>query len=264
MPDPLIDYLREGFPKPTDTAEGYQTILEYIGPEEDLFGVITKGQPWGDYQGVVEDLTGEPITGTTPLLTILSVRMMRKFGDDPDVAQQEGTELETKFEIDWVDVSRPFIDHPEFATGGAFALGTTERLECLKWDEMDVPEFKEAYKFYPGRYSDWQGTEDELSILSGTNATKYADGRLLGIEYFVEKVPVLRKSTTYVDGVPPQGGAGNKEDPPDFPAGLKPGGYEYIRSTDRSIGNGKQNEWQRDQEWLGGKKILVDSKNLFY
>jgi hypothetical protein len=264
MADPFTEFMREGYPKESINSEGYQTILEYIGERDVLYNTVEKGKPWGDWQGVVEDVTGEVHTGTVPLLATLTVRMMRRFGDEPEIAQQQGQEQETRFEIDWVDVTRPFIDHPAFATDGEYALGVSERLECLKWEEMDVPEFKKEYMYYPGRYSDWQGAEGDLLLLSGTNAEKYADGRLLGIEYFVEKVPVLRKSTTYVDGVPPQAGAGKKENPSDFPPGLKPEGYEYIRNADRSINNGKQNEWQRDQEWLGAKVILIDSQNIYY
>jgi len=261
--DTLIDYLREGYPKQSDTAEGYQTILEYIGPQSTIFGVIEKGKAWGDYQGVVKDLQGEPITGTDPLLATLSIRMLRGLGDSAE-SSRTGIEQETIYEIDWVDITKPFIDHPAFAKGaGRYEIGKEERLYCLQWDEMDVPEFKVQYKYYPGRYSEWDGkTESKLDVLTGEGAIQYAIGRLLGIEYYVEKVPVLRKSTTYVDGVPPQNGAGSKENPSAFPE--IPAGYEFIRSADRSTSTGKHNEWRRDQEWLGAKKVLVDSFALYY
>lgn len=263
MPDDtLIDYLREGYPKQSDTAEGYQTILEYIGPQDTIYNVITKGQAWGNYQGVVEDLHGEPITGTDPLLAILTVRMIRRFGNSTESAQT-GIEQETTYEIDWVDVTRPLIDHPAFAKGGGrYELSAEDRLFCLNFDEMDVPEYKKQYMFYPGRYSDWNGTEGELNTLSGEGAIQYAIGRLLGIEYFIEKAPVLRKSTTYVEGVPPQNGAGTKETPADFPD--IPVGFEFIKSADRSTGTGKHNEWRRDQEWIGAKRVLVDATTLYY
>jgi hypothetical protein len=264
MPDPLSSYLKEGYPKESDTSEGFQTLLEYVGPLEDLqAGGIIKGQTWGDYPGYVEDVQGEPITGTDPLHARYSVRMLRRFGSVEGESTEDGQEQETLYEIDWVDVVKPFIDHPAFGIGGEFEMGSSERLECLRWEEMDVPEYKTAYKFFPGRYSDWLGTEDELQILSGTNAEKYADGRLLGIEYATIKAPVLRKSTFYTNGVPPQDGGGLKEDPPaDFPN--VPPDYEWLRNADRSSNTGNQTEWRRDQEWVGAKKILVDSENLYY
>jgi hypothetical protein len=264
MADPLIDYLKPGFPKESATAEAYQTMLEYVGPKDDLYGVIVKGQPWGDYQGVVEDLGGDPFeqSADAEQIVTLSVRMIRKFGSEEGEADKAGTLQETSHEIEWVEVQRPFIDHPSFQAGGDFDLNAVDRLEIERWEEMPVTEHKAAYKYYNGPLEKWDNTEDALDAL-GPNSEKYAQGRLLGIEYFVEQMPLLRKSTHYIDGVPPHDGGGVRENPPpDFP--WIPPGYEWIRSADRSTQTGKQGEWRRDQEWLGASKVLIDSKTLYY
>ena len=93
-------------------------------------------------------------------------------------------------------------------------------------------------------------------------AKMLAEGFNKRCEYFVEKVPVARQSETWVNGPPPAGTAGLKETPTGFPN--LPSGYEWIKSADRAMRSGGQNKWQRDQEWLGAKKVLYDAANLFY
>lgn len=258
MSDPLAAFIRPGFPKESATAQGYTTIVQYVGKKSELYGAIDLGKDWGGYFGKVEDLQGDPFEGSTERV-VLTVRMLRKFGDEEEPGNAEGEEQETIYEIDWTNAQKNLIDHPIFTIGNS-ALGASDRIEIKYWEQMWDEDFKAAYKFYRGNIADWDGsTYEELS----ENAQKYAQGILLGIEYYVEKLPVLRESTTYRNGVPPDGSnVGKKDDPGVFPG--KPGGYEYIKEADRSTNTGKQNEWRRDQEWLGVKKVLIDSEQIFY
>lgn len=262
MATPLDDYLRPEFPKEYVTNASYETIFEYIGPTDEVSGVAVLGETWGDTPGVVEDVRREPV-GRGPEMTpysILIVRVVKKF------APEEGgtaVELETNYELDWVGIQKPLIDHPVFGPTGEWSLVSSEKgIFIPKWEEMPVASFKEAFKFYPGRYEDWDGEEGSLNELT-QNARYYAQGRLLGIEYYTEYAPVIRKLTTYKNGLPNGTGAGDKEQP-DFGNNDIPSGYEWIKTTDSLIETGKQNEWRRTQEWTGANRVLVDSKKTYW
>jgi hypothetical protein len=100
--------------------------------------------------------------------------------------------------------------------------------------------------------------DEELSA----NAKLLAKGILLGIEYWVDKAPVARRTDTYVNGPPPKGTAGLKEVPAGFPA--LPDGYEWIRDADRALRAGGQNKWTNETSWIGAKKVLIDAAQIFW
>jgi len=85
----------------------------------------------------------------------------------------------------------------------------------------------------------------------------------MGIEYYIDKTPVARKSETYAGGPPPEGSAGQKEEPPDGFEGL-PTGYEWIRTAERVLRRGGQTRRDRNIEWTGAKKFLVDRDEIFW
>lgn len=262
MATPLDTYLRAEFPKEYVTNESYESVFEYIGPTDEVSGIAVLGGEWGDTPGVIEDVRREPVArgGEQTPYSILIVRVVKKFSPGEAGA---AVELETNHELDWMAVQKPLIDHPVFGETGAWSLVPAEKsIYIPKWEEMPVAAFKENFKYYPGRYEDWDGGEDSLNTLT-QNAKYYAQGRLLGLEYYTEFAPVVRKLTTYKNGLPEGSGAGEKEDP-DFGDNDLPAGYEWIKNTDSSIETAKQNEWKRTQEWLGANKVLVDSKNTYW
>jgi hypothetical protein len=249
----IISSKRPGFPKITATDQGRETIIEYVGDASTLAtSAPVIGATWGEYAGTVDSVDLDPIEGTPK--AILSVRMSSKFGS-ADYGSSTGTEQHTIHEIDWADVQQPISNHPKFRTGGTFALTPQDLIEVRKWEDEEDTALRAAFKF-----ADADGTEVTLS----TNGQKLANGILLGVEYYVEKAPVLRKSTFYINGPPPQSGGGEKESPGSFPQISGLSGYEWLRSADRSIQTGNDREWRRDQEWMGARKILVDATDIYW
>lgn len=247
----IITMKRPGFPKESISSDGKRTIIEYVGEESDLrsAGVYT-GQEWGDYDGIVDDAELDPIEGTTK--AILTVRMVFAWGT-AQYGSETGDEQQTIHEIEWIDVQRSLYEHPEFES-----LSAEDRVNLRAWEEMPDATKKAEFKFYTGDPGQGDTATDTLS----TAAQKLAKGILLGIEYYIDKAPLLRKSTFYVNGPPPQDGGGNKESPGSFPG--MPSGYEWVRTADRSAQTGSEKQWRRDQEWTGAKKVLIDSDNTYW
>jgi hypothetical protein len=250
----IISSKRPGFPKLTATAAGLDTLIEYVGEYATLSGAgVVTGATWGNYAGTVDSADLDPIEGTSK--AILTVRMIFKWGS-AQYGSGTGTETATVHEIEWADVQHPIYQHKVFRSGGTYALDDDDLIQIRRWEEMDDPALKAEWKFY----TDDEGATGTLS----SNAQKLAKGMLLGIEYYVEKAPVLRKSTFYLNGPPPQSGGGVKESPGSFPQISGLSGYEWLRSADRSLQTGTEKEWRRDQEWMGARKILVDAENIYW
>lgn len=258
----LYKQRRPGFPKESVDAGSYRTLIEYVGLADDLRASSPNiNTEWGDYIGFVTLAELEPLEASD--YAILVVWVERKF--DESSYEPGGGELSsTVHEIDWVDVQRPLAEHPSFRVGGggSNALTSEDISQIEAWQKMPNPEYKKDYIFplKPDEYksSDASAGTDTLSA----NAQLFARGIQLGIEYWVDKCPVARKSETYLNGPGPTGTAGQKESPSGFPN--LPSGYEWIKSGDRSVQSGGQSRWQRDQEWLGAKKVLIDVDDIFW
>ena len=251
----ILEFKRPGFPVETLDDSTYRTTIEYVGNAVDL-GTATPpiGSLWGDYPGLTTSYNLAPIEGTE--YGILTVVLERGF---PTYEGAEGSRItnETIYEIDWVDVSRPLIEHPVFAVGegGASALTEKDVIELQKWEANEDTEKKAEYKFDKVTIGDSAGTLSD-------NAQRLAKGRLRGIEYWTDKAPVVRKSDTWVNGTPPARAAGQKQTPPGFPN--LPPNYEWIRSADRSLREGSQARWSSSTEWIGAKKVLIDVDEVFW
>ena len=257
----IIALRRPGYPKTSATANGTITEIEYVGDYSTLYSAVTIGDPWGAYEGYVTAANIEPIEKTAH--GILMVSMERKFDSSEYPEGDTGTLTETNYEIDWVDVQRSLYEHPVFRAGGDYALSATDIAEIENWKKMTFPDYKASYIFAinPDKWDRTLGSSgtDTLS----TNAQALAKGINLGIEYWVDKAPVARRNETYVNGPPPETSAGEKEDLPEgFPN--PPAGYEWLRSADRSSKRGESNKWNRDSEWIGGDKILIDKNAIYY
>lgn len=246
---------RPGFPREGVNNTAYVTEIEYVGLAVDLRAASPDiSTEWGGYPGVVADASLEPLENTD--WAILRVIVERKFDASAD-GSGTGQEKEVAFEIDWVDVQRPLYEHPEFAMdqGGEYELTAEDMAAIEKWKENPNVDYKKEFIYYTG------ADADTTSTLS-TNAKMFARGVQLGLEYYVDKAPVATRSATYVNGPPPEGEAGKKEDPTGFPN--LPDGYEWIRSADRALRAGGQTKWQRDTSWIGAVKVLIDSEELFW
>lgn len=262
MADESIILLRRpGYPKTSATANGTTTEIEYVGDYSTLYSAATIGEAWGEYEGYVTAATIEPIEKTDH--GILTVSMERKFDASEYPEGDTGTLTETNYEIDWVDVQRSLYEHPVFRVGGGgtYALTNEDVANLKNWEKMPDPTYKKDYIFAlnPDK---WQGSSEGTATLS-TNAQALAKGLEQGIEYWVDKAPVARRNETYVNGPPPETSAGAKEDLPEgFPN--PPTTYEWLRSADRSSKRGDSNKWNRDSEWIGAKKVLIDKSAIYY
>lgn len=246
----IYDLRRPGFPKQSDDGKSLRTTIEYVGLESDLRDALPgRGSSWGEYPGIIDSAEIEPLEATD--YAILAMTISRQLDQ---TFEMSGTKRETTYEIDWVTIARPLMEHPEFNFNGAFFLTENDRLAIERWIETEDEYEKGNYRF--------KRISGGFSNLSD-NAKKYAQGIILGIEYFNFKSPVLRMTEAYVNGPPPIATAGKKEDPPSsFPR--KPLYYEWIKEADRSTKAGKNNRWERTQEWIGVKKVLIDSEGIFW
>ena len=244
---------RPGFPTEGFDESGYTTTIEYVGATTTLEAAAPAIRTaWGDYPGTVISVEKEDLPGTD--YSILKVICERKYDTS---ANPTGTKLEneTSYEIDWVDVQRSMYEHPQFAEGGANALSPEDFAALESWKAMEEVSYKKEYFYYT------EGKEAGITAVLPDNAKLFAIGITKGIEYYVDKAPVAKRSDTYVQGPPPSGTAGLKEDPP---VPNLPEGYEWIRNSDRALRAGGQASWTNETDWIGAKKVLVDAAQIYW
>lgn len=249
---------KPGFPKESVDESNYNLTIEYIGLDSSLRPASPqKGDAWGEYPGVVSGVSIDPIPST--LYSTLIVVCSYKF-DSADVTEGTKQENETSYEIDWTDVQRSLLEHPVFSVGGERELSEQDKLAIESWRNNPDVIYKGLYIYREdGDYSQPVTAADpELS----TNAKYLAKGIQLGVEFWVDKAPVARRSDTWVNGPPPAGTAGQKEEPTVFPN--LPNGYEWIRDADRALRAGGQNAWTNETSWIGAKKVLIDVDQIFW
>lgn len=246
---------KPGFPKLSVGQKEHTTEIEYVGQYAALLAASPNiGEAWGDYAGTVTRVSIDPHEGATT--AELSVTVSYEF-EAGDFSTDPGVEQETTYEIEWAAVSRSMYEHPEFAIGllGTYALTSEDWVAIEKWQNEDDLTQKAVFKY---KEKDADTTYKTLS----TNAKMFARGIQLGVEEWDDFAPVVRVTTTYLNGLPPTGSAGQKDNPPSAANG--PSGYEWRKSADRAIKAGGQNKWERSQEWLGAKKVLVDKDDIFW
>ena len=247
----ITQYMRPGFPKPLISEKEYATRIEYVGPQADLeSAAATLAQSWGSYPGVITQADIDPIEGSTYAILTVQVTKKTDLASDSAVGEKE---RET-YEIEWNKVSRPLAEHPEFYN----ILTVSDLVDIEYWRNDQDPTLKKAYKYDARILVDGVSDETELTAI----AKKYAKGILLQNEEFDDYAPVVRKTSFYVNGPPPDSQAGQKEDPAGVPN--VPPDWEYRKSADRSINAGGQTRWEKIEEWEGAKKVLIDKEEIFW
>lgn len=254
----IINLLRPDFPKTTESRGSFSTELEYVGEKSVLEAARpSRDSIWGLYDGLVSSTTLEPIELTDRAILLVTVETA---SDTSEYTFETGQRKEVSYEIDWVDVQKPMIQHPKFAVGGGgeHELTSGDLAAIEAWKNGADTEHKEIYE-YPIDSASGSPTWATLSA----NAIMFARGIELGIEYFNYKAPVARQTETWVKGPPTRAEAGLKDDPP---AGFPnlPTGYEWIRESDRSLRRGGVRKWDRDIEWIGALKVYVDAEEIFW
>jgi hypothetical protein len=266
MPDPFADYIRPGFPRPSSTDGGERVEIQYVGLASVLKDTVAEagdrpvaGQAWGDYPGAVTVSEYEPLAGTDPEYGIVTIICELNYGGDSETI---GTERETTYEIEWVNISRSLFEHPEFRNGGGgtYELDDQSLAEIRAWQDEPDTEQKALYKFWQrDKYGNPTGT---LIVLTDPSAKKFAQYLSIGVENYDDYAPVARKSTTFTGGPPGDSEAGSMETPTGFPN--LPVGWEWLKTADRALRAGGQTRWVRTEEWTGAKKVLVDNSALYF
>ena len=248
----ILTYRKHGFPKTQNSEKSYQTIIEYVGP----LATLASAEPaansvWGDYDGYVTGSSLTPIEGTDK--AELSITCEYSYDGSSGGA---GTLKEISYEVEWEVFQRSMYEHPEFAIGqgGTYELASYDISDIENWKNEPDPALKSVYKYLVTSSS----YESELTA----SAQMFARGIELGQETFEDYYPVIRKTSSYVSGLPGTSSAGAKETPPTF-AG-QPSGYEWRKSADRAIKAGGQTRWERVEEWVGAIKVLTDKSAIYW
>jgi len=248
----ILTYKRPGFPTTDNSEKSYRTTIEYVGPLTTLAAAEPASNAvWGNYDGRVSSTTLTPLEGTTQ--ATLSVTCEYFYEVESGTA---GTAKEVNYEVDWMVFQRSMFEHPVFAIGlgGTYALTSEDIAAIQKWENAPV-DLKKVYKYYTDQA---ETTEETLT----SNAQKFAKGLELGQESYEDYAPVVRRSTTYVNGLPATSSAGLKDNPPTFTGG--PTGYEWRKTADRATRAGGQTRWERVEEWTGAIKVLSDRSNIYW
>lgn len=251
----ILTYKKPGFPRTSNTESSYQTVIEYVGPLTTLAAAEPAANDvWGDYDGRVSATQLVPLEGTDQ--AELTVTTEFRYNGSGGTA---GTSSEVSYEVEWVMFQRPMLEHPEFRIGGlgTYELDAFDVADIEAWQNETDPTLKAAFE-YNERAVTGSGSTATLS----TNAQKYANGVLLGQDTYEDYAPVIRKTTTYVGGLPGTSDAGEKETGPTFSG--KPTGYEWRKTADRAVRSAGQTRWDRIEEWTGALKILSDKNSIYW
>lgn len=252
MAESILTYKKPGFPKTTNSEKSYQTVIEYVGPESTLASAEpATGTVWGTYDGIVTSSNLSPIEGTTQAELTVTTEYTYD-GESGDT----GTAREITFEVEWVMFTRPMVEHPVFRPGGGGANQLTDDdiADIEGWKNEPSPSVKKNFAYYD--------EESDTTELLSDAATVFAKGLNLGLENYEDFAPIIRKTTTYVGGLPGNSVAGLKDNPPNF-SGV-PSGYEWRKSADRAVRGAGQTRWERVEEWSGAIKVLVDKTSIYF
>lgn len=251
----IISLRKPGFPKVDKSENSTTTRIEYIGAKSTLEaeepGV---GVAWGDYAGQVKSTSVEPTEDST--ISELFITLEATIDNE---TVDTGTLASVSYEIRWVKVDRPLLEHPQFADGqgGANALTGFDQYDIERW--RDPENSQSAYKDF--KYQVEGGGEDSAIELS-TNAKLFAQGIKLGQETWEDRAPIAIKISEYVGGPPPETNAGLKEGTPAIPN--IPTGYEWRKETADSTRAGGETRWTLTEEWHGAKFVLIDRDRVFW
>jgi len=237
-----------GFPVIKPSQKGTTTTIEYIDDTASLESAKPDiGDTWGDYAGVVTVSYLEEMenTGNSTLFVEVEYEFQAGAGGD-----DTGTLETVIYEIEWVMFQRSLFEHPRFVT-----LTDTDIVAIQKWKDEQNPTYRANYQ-----YEDLE--QDPPYVDLSALAKLFAKGILLGQESYEDYSPVVRKVSTYVNGMPPESDAGLKDDPPAI--SCLPAGYEWRKSADRGIQTAKRNKWDRTEEWVGAIKVLSDKEDVFW
>lgn len=160
--------------------------------------------------------------------------------------QSDGTaQVDEVYEVDWVSLERPLIQHPRYLAGGENPLTDEDRANLEAWRQAPA-DVKANMK-----YLDSNGAKQDLSA----NAQHAAEKLLKGQEYYTESIPVARISSMHVSKPSTTGCDVYRTTPPfdGVPTGLK-----WMKVVDRATRSGTRGRWVRNVEYKGFAEIDAD------
>lgn len=250
----IATYIRPGHPREYATESGIGNTWVYRGPSATISAnkpVI--GETWADGRPVVACEIFE-ISAASELTDMMVVTAINT---SAGVTIATTTE-EVVYELEWRPVLRPLEVHPDFRTGGTYALDATAKKDIMGWRAEVSPSLK-ANRKYRELDSEQIPSGTETTITG--NALEFIKLLEIGQEEYVDYMPVWRKRSLYKGTNPPSTGAIGVKGTPSGSG--YPSGYEWVKSRDSAVRIGRKARWQRDEEWEGAITVYADKSDVF-
>lgn len=227
----------------------------YRGPTSDLYSnKPARGDAWKDGRPVVltEYFELSDASGLSELTVYTSVNFSAG-------GTMSTTVEEIVYEIEWRPILKPLEVHPDFLTGGTYALDATARKHILGWRAELDPDLRSQRKYKQlDSNGDPAGSETTIS----GNALSFIKMLEVGVEEWTDYMPIWRKRSIYRGiSAPGTSSIGIKTTTPSGSG--YPSGYEWVKSRDSAQRMGRAAKWQRDEEWEGAITVYADKSDVF-
>lgn len=258
----IASYIRIGYPKEVVSESAIGRIYVYVGPTATInSNKPAAGETWADSRPVVSaesyEISAKAAYSELTVVTSVAVTLSGDLG----TPATEGT---TKYALRWQQVEKPLEAHPEFQSGGTYALDADAYACILGWRAELDPVLRATLKYRPLDSEGEPGAEVDIATESA-NAAVYLALVLKGVEAFVDFVPVWRKSSIYSGNTPPVAAAIGQVDTPSgpIPSSVTTAFPYWRKSADDVEPIGSGFKWRREEEWEGGKRIFLDRDDIF-
>ncbi len=166
---------------------------------------------------------------------------------------------ETLYELDWRPVAKPLEVHPDFVSGGTYAIDQTARKHIIGWRAELDPDLRSQRQY---KQLDSDGVPSgTITTISGVALT-FIRFLEVGVEEYIDYMPVWRKRSIYRGSVAP--GTSSIGIKTSTPSGTGyPTGYEWVKSRDRAERIWTKTRWIRDEEWEGAIKVYADKVDVY-
>jgi len=248
----LMDYLRPGYPKQSVDVNSSRWTYVFRGPTATLAPLRPAANSGFDSHGLVERTTIEELDN--PDFCEITVETVQTFALTTAAITDDQFPY---WEIDQVQIEKNLRQHPAF-----IGFTAAEWIAIDAWDqELDNAQRQVFSYWVRDKQGDPVGSPITLTGTTTTGPKGFAVLRLLGVESFLDFAPVVRKTSKYRGSTAPSSAdAGQKVTAPTY----APSGYEWLKTADRVSKTGsRSNEWTRQEEWTGARKVLLDKDELF-
>lgn len=145
-----------------------------------------------------------------------------------------------QLERDWTLVDRPIELHPMFKD-----LTDEDRAKVRAWQDLDSRfASRKRLAYYPKVDDPKAATAAHWGQLSGL-LLKLAKKIRKGQDTYWAVSPVVRRTSQYTR-IPPSSTVPKRGSPP-----IPVSGFEFLKTADRAVREGKSGPWVRTEEWTG-------------